>query len=248
MAELTINWETLQKLPPLEPVTTTQDAPVITESADTLPTDGTTDEGSPASEAPKPTPVKAEKKPVATSGFKPADRPYMIYVADEAASAAAGFDTVTKVVLDDDRVKLGAKAFHAVKMTDADAKADPVLAEKGGKELPRVIFVTNDLKSVKVFEGGSLKLGEVWGGMKLTAGRAFKNDLDTLVRSLKEVLVEFDKINAERNNLEAKEKRDAAKATSADVKEIAAKRAALDVREKKAVERKDALWELKPKA
>ena len=91
-----------------------------------------------------------------TTAFKPADKPYFIYVADPEASAAAGFDTVTKVVLDDDRVKLGAKAFHAVKMTAADAKSDPVLAEKGGKELPRVIFVSNDLKSVKAFEGGSL--------------------------------------------------------------------------------------------
>src|SRR5262245_30480680 len=185
MAELTINWETLTKIPALEPVTTTQDAPVVTSDSDTLPTDnGAAD----SSKEPKADPKPAEKKVVAsTTAFKPADKPYFIYVADEQASAAAGFDTVTKVVLDDDRVKLGAKAFHAVKMTAADAKADPVLAEKGGSELPRVIFVSNDLKSVKAFEGGSLKLGEVWGGMKAAAGRAYKNDLDTLVRSIKEV-------------------------------------------------------------
>jgi hypothetical protein len=245
MAELTINWETLTKIPALEPATTTQDAPVVTSDSDTLPTDN----GTSSSDEPKADAKPVEKKAVATStAFKPADKPYFIYIADEKASAAAGFDTVTKVVLDDDRVKLGAKAFHAVKMTADDAKADPVLAEKGGKELPRVIFVSNDLKSVKVYEGGSLKLGEVWGGMKATAGRAYKNDLDTLVRSVKEVLVEWDKIANERKVLDEKEKRDSGKATPADAKELATKRAALDVREKKANDRNAALWVLKPQA
>ena len=240
MAELQISWETLTKIPALEAVTTEQDAPVVTTGDDTLPTN----DGAPAADAPK-----AEKKaPAATSAFKLADKPYMIYVADEAASAAAGFDTVTKVILDDDRVKLASHAFHAVRMTPDDAKADPVLADKGGKETPRIILVGNDLKNVKALEGGSLKLGEVWSAMKATAGRAFKQDLDGLTKALKEVLVEFDKINNERKVLDEKEKRDSAKATPADVKAVAAKRAELDAREKKAVDRKTALWDLKPKS
>src|SRR5947207_7077555 len=104
MAELTINWETLKVLPPLEPVTTTQDAPVVTSGSDTLPTDN----AEPSD--PKPA-AQPEKKVVAsTTAFKPADKPYLVYVADEQASAAAGFDTVTKVILDDDRVKLGSHA------------------------------------------------------------------------------------------------------------------------------------------
>jgi hypothetical protein len=240
LAELTINWETMSKIPALEPATTTTDTPVVTAGDDALPASGTP---APTSDAPK-----AEKRVVAsTTAFKPADKPYMIYVVDEAASTAAGFDTVTKVILDDDRVKLGSHAFHSVKMTPTDASADPVLADKGGKEVPRIIFVGNDLKNVKVLEGGSMKLGEVWSAMKATSNRAFKQDLDALTKNLKEVLVEFDKINNERKVLDEKEKRDADKATPADVKDLAAKRAALDVREKKANERKTALWELKPK-
>jgi hypothetical protein len=241
MAELTINWETLTKIPALEAATTEQDAPVVTTDGDTLPAN----EGEPAPEAPKP--VSAKKASTSSSPFKLADKPYMIFVSDPAASAVAGFDTVTKVILDDDRVKLGSHAFHAVKMTPEDAKADPVLAEKGGKEAPRIIFVGNDLKNVKALEGGSLKLGEVWSAMKATSNRAFKQDLDALTKNLKEVLVEFDKINAERSTLAEKEKREADKATPADVKAIAAKRAELDAREKKAVDRKTALWDLKPK-
>jgi hypothetical protein len=236
---LTINWESLTKIPALEPATTTEDAPVVTKGDDVLPTDN----GTPVADAPQP----VKRVVASTTAFKPADKPYMIYVVDEAASAAAGFDTVTKVVLDDDRVKLGSHAFHSVKMTPADAAADPVLAEKGGKEVPRVIFVGNDLKNVKALEGGSLKLGEVWSAMKATSNRAFKQDLDVLTKNLKEVLVEFDKINNERTILDAKEKRDSDKATPADLKDLASKRAALDEREKKANEKKAALWELKAK-
>ena len=239
MAELTINWESLTKIPALEAVTTEQDAPVVTTGDDTTPTNN----GDPVADAPKP----VKKTAPSTAALKPADKPYMIYVADDAASAAAGFDTVTKVVLDDDRVKLGSHAFHAVKMTPDDAKADPVLADKGGKEIPRIIFVGNDLKNVKAFEGGSLKLGEVWSAMKVTSNRTFKQDLDTLTKNLKEVLIEFDKINNERKVLDEKEKREADKATAADTKAMAAKRADLDTREKKAVERKTALWDLKAK-
>lgn len=238
MAELTINWESLTKIPALEPVTTTEDAPVVTVDEDAP----KSDDAAPAADAPKP-----EKKPT-TAALKNADKPYLIYVVDAAASAAAGFDSVEKVILDDDRVKLGSHAFHAVKMSPDDAKADPVLAEKGGKEVPRIIFVGNDLKNVKALEGGSLKLGEVWSAMKATSNRAFKQDLDQLTKNLKEVLVEFDKINNERKVLDEKEKRDAAKATAADVKELAKKRADLDTREKKAIEKKTALWDLKPKA
>ena len=230
----------MTKLPALEPATTTTDAPVVTAGDDALPTNN----GEPApADAPK-----AEKRVVApTTAFKPADKPYMIYVVDEAASKVAGFDSVQTVILDDDRVKLGSHAFHSVKMTPADAAADPVLAEKGGKEVPRIIFVGNDLKNVKVLEGGSMKLGEVWSAMKATSNRSFKQDLDALTKNLKEVLVEFDKINNERKILDEKEKRDAEKATPADTKDLAAKRAALDVREKKANDRKTALWELKAK-
>ena len=216
---------------------------MVTVGDDALPTNN----GEPAA-TPATDPAKPAKRVVAsTTMFKPADKPYMIYVVDEAASAVAGFDTVTKIILDDDRVKLGSHVFHSVKMTPTDAAADPVLAEKGGKEVPRIIFVGNDLKNVKALEGGSMKLGEVWGAMKATSNRAYKQDLDLLTKNLREVLVEFDKINNERKVLDEKEKRDGDKATPADVKDMAAKRAALDVREKKANERKTALWELKAK-
>lgn len=221
MAELTIRWETLTNIPPLE-----KPEAVVT--------------GEDSAPAAKPVPV--ETKTALT-----ADKPYVIYVADPAG--ATSFDTVEKVILDDDRVKLGTRAFHAVKMSPEDAKADPLLTKEGGKEVPRIIFVTADLKTVKPLEGGQLKLGEVWSAMKVTANRFYKQDLDTTVRDLKSVLVEFDKIANERKVLEEKEKRssDLKGMTAADKKDIEAKRTELDKREAKAQATRDKLWELRPK-
>src|SRR5262245_17112084 len=109
MAELTINWETLDRVPQPEK----KDAPVVTQEGVTA--DPTV---APAA-APAPAPTE-----------KPAlDKPYFIYVTD--GSQSTGFDAVEKVILDDDRVKLGSHAFHAVKMAPDAAKQDPMLADKG---------------------------------------------------------------------------------------------------------------------
>ena len=173
------------------------------------------------------------------------DKPYLVYVADPAGST--GFDTVEKVILEDDRVKIASHAFHMVKMSADDAKADPLLKEKGGKAVPRIILITADLKTVKPLEAGTLKLGEVWNTMKATANKHYKQDLDATVKALKDVLVEYDKVNAERSVLAEKEKRAKDSPSATDEKEIAAKKAELDSREKKAQEKEKALFDLKLK-
>jgi hypothetical protein len=222
MAELNVTWETLDSIPVPE-----KPAPVVT--------------GEPGQ-----TTTAASEEPAAPQVAAVADKPYFIYVNDSAPGAS--FDTMEKVILEDDRVKLGLKAFHAVKMTSAAAKADKTLAKDGGKEVPRLIFVSADLKSIKVLEGGSLKLGETWSTMKVTANRFYKQDLDTIVKGLRDVLNEFDKVHVERGVLDDKEKRLSDKATPADKKDIESKRAALEAREKKAQAQREKLVELKPKA
>jgi hypothetical protein len=216
MAVLTIQWETLDRIPSLV-------APVVT-SEDEV--------SAPAPEAAAP---------------KSHDKPYLVYVADPAATT--GFDTVEKVILTDDRVTIASHAFHMVKMSPEQAKEDPVLKEKGGKQLPRIILVTADMKTVKPLEGGTLKLGEVWNLMKATANKHYTKDLDATVKALKDVLVEYDKVNAERKVLEEKENRAKKddKPNPTDEKEIAAKRAELDARQKKAEEKEKALFDLKVK-
>src|SRR5262245_16190192 len=129
MAELTINWETMTRVSP----------EVVKEKVVTGETS---------------TPAEPVDAPAAQPQVS--DKPFMLYITD-AGAATTGFDTVEKVILEDDRVNLGTHAFHAVKMSSDDATKDPLLAEKGGKAVPRIVFVSADFKSVKPLEGGSLK-------------------------------------------------------------------------------------------
>jgi hypothetical protein len=219
MAELTINWETMTRVSP----------EVVKEKVITSETSSADPEA-----------------PAAAMTPQTSDKPFMIYV-NAVGATTDGFDTLEKVVLDDDRVKLASHAFHAVKMAPEDVAKDELLAEKGGKAVPRIIFVSPDFKAVKALEGGSLKLGEVWGAMKATSDKFYVQDLDGIVKEMKSILNEFDKVNAERKVLDGKEARLKDKPNAKDQKEIETKRAELDARDKKAQERKDALWKLKVK-
>src|SRR5439155_15298207 len=164
----TIKWDTIDKLPTVEK---DKKAPVLT--GENVPT--------PAAQ-----PADDDSTTKTQLGT---DKPYLVYVSEGEQSMTE------KVILDDDRVKLGTHAFHMVRMTPDAAKADPLLADKGGKEVPRMVLVTADQKSVKPLEGNQLKLGEVWGAMKATADKYYKTDLDTVVRELRNVLNEFDKLD-----------------------------------------------------
>ena len=222
MDALTIKWETIDKMPVVEKEK--KAAPVLT--GENVP--------APAAQ-PADDPATQDKSALGT------DKPYVVYITDGDQAMNE------KVILDDDRVKLGSHAFHMVKMTNDQAKADPVLTDKGGKEVPRMILVSADQKIVKPLEGNLLKLGEVWGGMKAVADKFYKNDLDGVVRDLRNVLNEFDKVNKERIVQDDKEKRLGDKISDKDKKEIAAKRAELDARQKKAEESRDKLLDLKAK-
>lgn len=215
-----MRWETLDAIPPLETA-----APVVTGEGVSAP--------APESEAPAKSALTA-------------DKPYVVYVTDPGADAKA-IDAIEKVIFDDDRIQLGTKAFHMVRMAPEAATADPILKEKGGKEVPRLILVTADLKSVKAIEGNALKVSEVWSGMKAVAGRHYKQDLDSVVKDLLSVLGEFDKIAKARAVVDEKEKRLADRMTPADQKDLEAKRAELDAKQKKAEAERDKLLELKAK-
>lgn len=184
----------------------------------------------------------AEAEADESSAFTP-DRPFVIYVTDPNANTKH-VDNIEKVIFDDDRIQLGTKAFTMVKMAPESAAADPVLKEKGGKEVPRLIFVSHDLKSVKAVEGNALKVSEVWSTMKSVSDKAYKQNLDTIVKESLKVLIEYDKIANERKVLEDKETRLADKATPADRKDIEAKRAELDARQEKAQAKREKLFEL----
>src|SRR5688572_4750985 len=88
-------------------------------------------------DAPATEPASAE----ASTGPKVAraEHPLAIYVTT--ADSTPTFDKFDKVVLTDDKITIGLKAFQTIKMSPQDAEKDPLLAGKG-KEVPRFYFVS----------------------------------------------------------------------------------------------------------
>jgi hypothetical protein len=219
MAVLTTNWESAPRVSP-------------TASKVVTPAEAKADDGSSASEpsADAPKPQRATK-------------PMVVYVT--AGTSDEGFDKVEKVILADDKVAIGLKAFRTIKMTPEDVANDPLLADKG-KDVPRFLFISTDYADVDVVEGGKLSVGGVWTAMKNLARKSFKADFEKNVKEMKDVLGEWDKIAKARSVLDEKEKRDD-KPSPADVKKIQKEKEELEAREKKANERRDELMKWEPK-
>jgi hypothetical protein len=218
LAALTIKWESMPRIAPTE----TSDVELTGETV------GTSKEEAPAT-APQ-----------------AADRPFLVLVAD-----AGGGDEVEKidnVVLKDERIAIGSRAFRAVRMSPEDASSDPILS-KAGKTAPRFVIVSADYKSTTVIEDNRLSISSLWDAMKAQASKFYANSLDATVKDMRELMREYDKIDGERTILTAKqEKLKEKKGSEADVKEVETKLAQIEERQSKAEAKEKTLWELKPKS
>lgn len=174
---------------------------------------------------------------------KRADKPIMVYISDP--NATEGFNKVEQVVLTDDKVAVGTRAFTCIKMSPEQAGEDRLLA-KAGKDLPRIVFVSSDYAKVEVVEGGKLSVGGLWSEMQSQYRKHYKGDLEKNVKTLIKVLGEFDKIANERKLIEA-EKARADKPTDKDQADWKKAGDELNEREKKANEQRDGLMKFEPK-
>jgi hypothetical protein len=207
----------------------TQTSRVAPEAAAVL-----TGENLPATPAEPAAPVRAEK-------------PFLVYVTDPSGGGTGdAIEKIEKVILQDERVAFGARAFTCVKMTPEDAKLDPIVS-KQGKEIPRFVLVSADYEKSIAFEKNRLSASTVWDGMKAAADKHYAKALDASVKEMREVLVEVDKIWAEKKTLSEKLARLEEKGTDAEKKAVEAKIAALDERQKKADETLAKVWEMKRK-
>ncbi len=176
------------------------------------------------------------------------DRPILIYVCDE-ATGCEGFDKLENVVLKDEKVALGMKAFRTLKMHPDHAAADPALEGKG-REVPRMLLVNpGDLK-VTVLEKGKLKTSALYDAMKKTASAFWKENLDKVVKAHLKLLTEQDQLANAQKVMEEKRARlaaeDGAKADK-ELKELAKEREELEAKMKALDEQEAALWALTPK-
>jgi uncharacterized membrane protein YccC len=146
---------------------------------------------------------REESEPAAPSGplF---DRPVCVYVTDGPAS---GHDKVEEVVLKNEKIALALKAFRTVKMTSADADADPLLAGKG-REVPRMLLVEPADGKVTVIEKGRLSTGGFFTGLQTVSGRYWAERLDRVVKEHLSMLTKQDQLANEEKVLTDKVQRE----------------------------------------
>lgn len=174
-----------------------------------------------------------------------ADKAMLVYIVDESVSNE--FDKVESVILTDDKVAVGTKAFRCIKVPSSQAESDPLLADNG-RETPRFVLITPDYETVKVVEGSRLSVSGLYSAMKSVAKKSYEQNFDKNIRELVRLLNEFDKINNERGLLDAKVERMGDKVTPSDERKIAREREELAERETEANEARDELLTFELKA
>jgi dGTP triphosphohydrolase len=173
-----------------------------------------------------------------------ADKPLFIYVTDGAGEE--GFDKIEKVILDDNKILVGMKAFKCVKMTTEDVANDPLLSGKS-KDDRYFLFVSRDYEDVKAVDGSKLKTNAVYSMMKRFAQREYKTKFEKTVKATLKLLVEYDKINNAKKVIEAKKQREGDDLSKGEAAKIEKELAELEERQKKNEELEKELlkWELK---
>jgi hypothetical protein len=182
----------------------------------------------------------------ATTAPPRADKPMLVYVVPDEASGS-DYDKVEKVLLTDEKVALGTRAFRRVKVAQSDAAKDAILS-KSGTAAPRFVVISADYKTVTTVEKSKLTIPALWSSMTDAATKFYASSIDDAVKQTRDVLVEYDKIAGEKKVLEDKKTRLDTKPNPTELKEVEAKLAAIDERQAKAAEREQKIWDLKPKA
>jgi len=163
--------------------------------------------------------AESESKEVA---LKWGDQPIVVYVCDD--GGCEGFDKLEEVVLKDEKVALGMKAFRTVKMHPDYADVDPVTAGKG-KDLPRMLVIEPTKMKVTVLEKGKLKASTLFKAMEKAVGKVYKEKLKKVVKGHIKLLTEQDQhsnaiktINAKIAREDDEEKQAEAKEELAEIK------------------------------
>lgn len=190
----------------------------------------------------------SEEGAEATASREPAlkwtDKPMLIYVCDE-GSGCEDFDKIEEIVLKDEKVALGMKAFRTLKMHPDDVSADPLLKDHG-KGVPRMIFLEPNKMKFQVLEPKKIKSSALYKAMKKTAKGFWKESLEKVVKSHLKLMTEQDKLANEIKTLADKKDRldedddQKAKAIAEEIEEVEGQRAELRTK-------KVDLWKLTPR-
>ena len=191
----------------------------------------------------------AEEGTTAESGdetgtqLKWTDKPILVFVCDE-AETCEDIDKVNDIVLVDEKIALGMRAFRTLKMDPECVEADAFL-EGHGKTVPRMLLIDPVSEKITVLEMKKLKSGTLFKAMKKTAGKFWEEKLDKVVKSHLKLLTEQDQLANADKTLAAKQDR-----ISEDEKKLAevkAERAEIQEELQAISKAQSDLWNLTPK-
>ena len=161
---------------------------------------------------------------------------------DPAAETPA-YQKLLEGIFKSEKICSGMRAFQALRMTDEDAQADPMLKEHT-KTVPCVLVLDPVEERIVALSKSRIKISRLWKEMKRAAGHAWSESLDRCVRTHLRLLVERDRLHDARCVLTDRLSREEDKEKRAEVEvELLATNAELgQLRDKE-----QTIWVLTPK-
>jgi hypothetical protein len=159
-----------------------------------------------------------EQKPAPANTSRIAERPMMVYVT---SPDATNRDTrkFEDVVLKSEAVAIGAKFFDCVRISEANADQDRILA-KAGRGSPRLVFLNREYEVSKTVTARSLSSSRITKAMKLVVKESYENNFDKMVKAYVKLLTRRDGLESVRQRLADKKNRLAAKPNASKLKKL----------------------------
>jgi hypothetical protein len=127
------------------------------------------------------------------SAFSVLERPAVLLVGDPAAETPA-YQKLLEGIFQSEKICSGMRAFQALRITDENAQADPMLKEHT-KTVPCVLVLDPVKERIVALRKSRIKISRLWKEMKRAAGHAWVESLDRCVRTHLRLLVERDRLH-----------------------------------------------------
>ena len=132
-----------------------------------------------------------------TSRF--ADKPMMVFVAHPDPTDKM-MNRLDSVVFANEQFAVGTKFFDTIRISEADASRDRVLA-KAGRGAPRLIFLTREYKVAKVLSGRGISAGKGIKAMRFLAKKSYVNSFAKMVKGYIKLLNKLDQLEGSKRRL-----------------------------------------------
>jgi hypothetical protein len=141
----------------------------------------------------------------AKSTARIADKPMMVLVTDPDPTNK-DMRKLEDVVFKNESLAIGTKFFDAIRINEADAARDRILAE-AGKGAPRIVFLRRDFSVSGVVSKHSLKPRKITGEMRKVVKKTYVNSFDKMVKGYIKLLTRLDGLDSVRRRLADKRSR-----------------------------------------